>query len=41
MPHVFWESLHVKKHSSRPKFPKGDGKTSTIFFLRVMVKHRP
>jgi hypothetical protein len=39
MPPVFWESMHVKKYSSRPKLPKDDGKTSAIFFLRAMTKH--
>jgi hypothetical protein len=37
---VFWERLCVKKHSYRPKLPKGDGKISAIFFLGVMAKYR-
>jgi hypothetical protein len=30
-PLFFMKALHVKKHSFRPKLPKGDGKTSPYF----------
>jgi hypothetical protein len=37
MPPLFFGKACVsKKHSSGPNLPKGDGKTSVIFFLRTM-----